>query len=253
MPPASLIVHWNGTAWKSGTAPPGKDGPGPAGGLQAACGGGRHPGYREPMAPRLLTERLALRPWNADDAGAALGAYGDAEVARWLAPAMDRIHDLAAMRLVLQQWIADDARMTAPAGRWAIELRQDRRLIGGATLLPLPPDEEFEIGWQLNPAAWGSGYATETGLAVARWAFEQGIEQVIAVVRPANTRAAATVRRIGMQWVGETEKYHNLHLQVFRLRPGDLAAPPREPPHPADDAQWHRATTADGGITERPH
>jgi hypothetical protein len=42
------------------------------------------------------------------------------------------------------------------------------------------------------------------------------------VVRPANTRAAATVRRIGMEWVGETEKYHNLHLQEFRLRPGDL-------------------------------
>jgi hypothetical protein len=42
-------------------------------------------------------------------------------------------------------------------------------------------------------------------------------------VRPANTRAAAMVRRIGMEWVGETEKYHRLRLQEFRLRPGDLA------------------------------
>ena len=94
-------------------------------------------------------------------------------------------------------------------------------------MLPLPPDEEFEIGWQLHPDSWGHGYATETGLALAQWAFKQGIEQVIAVVRPANTRAVATVRRIGMEWVGETEKYHNLRLQVFRLRPGDLAEPPR--------------------------
>jgi RimJ/RimL family protein N-acetyltransferase len=177
------------------------------------------------MAQRLLTERLALRPWNTDDAGPALGSYGDAEVARWLAPAMDRVHDPAAMRLVLQQWVAEDARMIPPAGRWAIELRSEGRLIGGATLLPLPPDEEFEIGWQLHPQAWGHGYAAETGLALARWAFEQGIEQVIAVVRPANTRAVATVRRIGMEWVGETEKYHSLRLQVFRLRPGDLATP----------------------------
>jgi RimJ/RimL family protein N-acetyltransferase len=179
------------------------------------------------MAQRLLTERLALRPWNTDDAEAALGAYGDTGVARWLAPAMDRVHDPAAMRLVLQQWIAEDARMMAPAGRWAVELRDDKRLIGGATLLPLAPDEEFEIGWQLHPDAWGHGYGTETGLALARWAFEQGIEQVIAVVRPANTRAAAMVRRIGMEWVGETEKYHELRLQVFRLRPGDLTAPAR--------------------------
>jgi RimJ/RimL family protein N-acetyltransferase len=179
------------------------------------------------VAERLLTERLALRPWNTDDAGPALGAYGDAEVARWLAPAMDQVRDEAAMRVVLQQWIAEDARMQPPAGRWAIELRDEGRLIGGATLLPLPPDDEFEVGWQLSPDAWGHGYAAETGLALAQWAFKQGIEQVIAVVRPANTRAVAMVRRIGMEWVGETEKYHGLRLQVFRMRPGDLAAQPR--------------------------
>jgi RimJ/RimL family protein N-acetyltransferase len=179
------------------------------------------------MAPQLVTERLALRAWHVDDAEAALGAYGDAEVARWLAPAMDRVLDAAAMRVVLQQWVAEDARMMTPAGRWAIELRESGRVIGGATLLPLPPEEEFEIGWQLHPDVWGNGYATEAGRALARWAFEQGIEQVIAVVRPANTRATATVRRIGMEWVGETEKYHNLRLQEFRLRPGDLAATDR--------------------------
>jgi RimJ/RimL family protein N-acetyltransferase len=176
------------------------------------------------MAQKLVTERLALRGWSVDDAGAALDAYGDAEVARWLTPAMDRVQDLAAMRVVLQQWVAEDARMITPAGRWAIERREDGQVIGGATLLPLPPDEEFEVGWQLHPKAWGHGYATEVGLALARWAFDQGIEQVIAVVRPANSRALAMVRRIGMEWVGETEKYHNLRLQVFRLRPGDLAA-----------------------------
>ncbi len=171
-----------------------------------------------------MSERLVLRPWAADDAGAALSAYGDPEVARWLAPLMDTVGDEAAMRVVLEQWIADDLRMLAPAGRWAIELRQDGRLIGGATLLPLPPDDEYEIGWQLQRDAWGHGYATEAARALARWAFEQGLEQVVAVVRPANTRAVATVRRIGMEWIGETEKYHNLRLQEYRLRPADLPA-----------------------------
>jgi len=176
------------------------------------------------MAQRLVTERLVLRPWTADDAGAALRPYGDPEVARWLAPAMDRVGDEDAMRVVLQQWMAEDGRLLTPAGRWAIELRKDGSLIGGATLLPLPPDDEYEIGWQLQRDAWGHGYATETGTALAEWAFAQGLEQVIAVVRPANARAVATVRRIGMEWIGETEKYHNLRLQAYRLRPADLAA-----------------------------
>jgi hypothetical protein len=35
----------------------------------------------------------------------------------------------------------------------------------------------------------------------------------------------ATARRIGMQWVGETEKYHHLRLQEYRLTPADLAVP----------------------------
>ena len=29
-------------------------------------------------------------------------------------------------------------------------------------------------------------------------------------------------RRLGMQWVGETDKYYDLRLQVYRLRPTDL-------------------------------
>ena len=180
------------------------------------------------MADRLVTERLVLRGWDAGDAGdagAALDAYGDVEVARWLTPAMDKVGDLPAMRLLLQQWVAEDARMMPPAGRWAVELRGTGQVIGGVTMLPLPPDEEFEIGWQLTSGEWGHGYASEAGLALARWAFEQGIEEVVALVRPANTRAVATVRRIGMEWVGETEKYHGLRLQQFRLRPGDLTAP----------------------------
>jgi RimJ/RimL family protein N-acetyltransferase len=174
------------------------------------------------VAQRLITDRLVLRAWQADDAGAALSAYGDAEVARWLTPTMDKVPDEAAMRLVLQEWAAEAVRMVPPTGRWAVELSENGQLIGGATLLPLPPDDEFEIGWQFRPDAWGRGYATETGLALARWAFEQGIDQVIALVRPANARAVATVRRIGMQWVGETEKYHNLRLQQYLLRPADL-------------------------------
>jgi RimJ/RimL family protein N-acetyltransferase len=177
------------------------------------------------VAQRLVTERIVLRGWNAGDAPAAVGVYGDERVARWLSPAIDRVEDAEGMRMLLERWVADDAQLLTPAGRWAIEGREDGQLVGGASLLPLQPDEEFEIGWALHPQAWGHGYATECGLALARWAFDQGIEQVIALVRPANTRAAAMVRRIGMEWVGETDKYHGLHLQEYRLRPGDLPAP----------------------------
>ena len=179
--------------------------------------------YSDRVAGRLETERLTLRPWREDDAEAALGVYGAADVARWLDPAMDLVPDVNAMRLVVQQWIAEDGRLISPAGRWAIVVRQDHRVIGGATLLPLPPgNEDLEMGWQLHPDFWGRGYAAEAGRAVAAWAFAEGYDEVVAVARVTNARAAATARRIGMQWVGETEKYYGMRLQVFRLRPTDL-------------------------------
>jgi RimJ/RimL family protein N-acetyltransferase len=179
------------------------------------------------VARRLETERLILRPWQEDDAEAALGVYGEAGVARWLSPAMGQVPDVDAMRLLLRQWIAEDARLLSPAGRWAVELREERRVIGGAVLLPLPPDnDDLEMGWQLNPREWGHGYAAEAGRAVARWAFDEGFDEILAVARLTNSRAAATARRVGMEWVGETDKYYGLRLQVFRIRPADLDRPP---------------------------
>ena len=176
------------------------------------------------MAKELVTQRLTLRPWSVDDAEQALGVYGDAAVARWLSPAMDTVPDLSAMRLVLQQWTAEHERLQSPAGRWAVELRSEKLVVGGAGLLPLPPrGDDLEMGWQLHPTVWGQGYATEAGRAIARWAFDEGYDEVLAVARPANSRARATAGRIGMEWVGETEKYYGMRLQVFRLRPADLA------------------------------
>jgi RimJ/RimL family protein N-acetyltransferase len=175
------------------------------------------------MPVRLTTPRLVLRGWQVDDAEEALTIFDRAEVTRWLSPAMDVVSDLAAMRLVLQQWIAEDARATPPTGRWAIERVDDGRVIGGLILLPLPPgQDDLEIGWHLHPDAWGHGFATEATRIVAEWAFSQSVAELFVVVRPGNTRAVATARRNGMTWVGETGKYFGLTLQVYRLRPADL-------------------------------
>ena len=40
----------------------------------------------------IRTSRLTLRPWQVEDAQAALAVYGADDVTRWLAPAMVRAH-----------------------------------------------------------------------------------------------------------------------------------------------------------------
>jgi RimJ/RimL family protein N-acetyltransferase len=171
----------------------------------------------------LITERLIVREWEAGDAEAALAIYGAAEVTRWLTPAMERVTDLAAMRGVLQAWIEAQPNMVQPRGRWAVQRRDDDTVIGGVSIRLLPPyHEDLELNWQLRPDAWGHGYAVEAGRALIRWAFTQEIDELFAAARPNNTRAVATARRLGMEWVGETTKYYGLRLQVFRIRPSDI-------------------------------
>lgn len=172
----------------------------------------------------LVTERTVLRSWQVGDAQAARAVYGAPEVARWLTPAMRRIDDDDAMRAQLEKWITEGPELLTPYGNWAVTRAADGLLVGGIALRELPPyREDIEIAWQLAPEHWGHGYATEAAQSLAAWAFEQGAEELFAVVRPANTRAAAVARRIGMEHTGVTDKYYDLTLQVYRLRPDDLA------------------------------
>jgi len=173
----------------------------------------------------LSTPRLGLAPWVVADAPEALTIFGREEVARWLIPAVQPIHDEAEMRAALEQWAEEDAEADPPVGRWAVRRSADDVVVGSITLRRMPPfQEDLELAWQFAPDHWGQGYAKEAARAVAGWAFEVSAHELFAVMRPANERSERLARRLGMQWVGETDKYYDLRLQVFRLRPPDLAA-----------------------------
>lgn len=176
------------------------------------------------MGNEVATERLILREWSVDDADAALGIFGSEDVAHWLTPAMDCVPDAPAMRELLQGWLDEQDGLLTPRGRWAVQRQEDGAVVGGLSITTLPPGEDLQISWQLNPAEWGRGYAAEASHALIRWAFTQDTDELFSVVRPNNKRAVATSKRLGLQWVGETSKYYDLNLQVYRIRPADLAA-----------------------------
>jgi RimJ/RimL family protein N-acetyltransferase len=174
----------------------------------------------------IRTARLQLAPWTMSDVEAALSIFGDGEVARWLAPAMNRIPDMSAMQDLVSRWVADSAAIEPPLGRWKVNDLVNGHTVGAVSLLPLPPDDiDLEISIQITRDWWGNGYAGEAGDAIAHYAFDAGTDEVFAVSRPANHRAAAAARRMGMDWVGQTDKYYNTRLDVFRLRRYDLDVP----------------------------
>ena len=171
----------------------------------------------------INTERLALGPWTPEDAAAGLTIFGDDQVTRWLTPAMEPIQDESGMLATLERWAKEESEAVPPVGHWVVRRSEDQAVVGSITLRRMPPyDEDLELAWQFGPSHWGSGYATEAARGVAAWAFERSAHELFAVMRTANERAEKLARRLGMQWVGETNKYYDLRLQVYRLRPPDL-------------------------------
>jgi RimJ/RimL family protein N-acetyltransferase len=183
-------------------------------------------------ADELVTKRLRLRPWTSSDVDvdAALAIFGKREVARWLSPAVPRVANRDEMRQLLTRWITEHVEAGRSLGHWAVETRDSGLVIGAVSLLPLPPGcADLEIGWQIAPVAWGHGYGAEAGHAVAHQALADGVSEVFAAVRLSNTRGVATAQRVGMEWVGVTDKYYGLTLQIYRL----TAADPDYVPYPA--------------------
>lgn len=178
------------------------------------------------MCPSLVTDRLIIRDWTTGDADAqaVLALHKRPEVTEWLTPPAPNVADLAAARAMLQGWTETQPNLVPPTGRWAMQDQQSGLIVGGLVLRMLPPyDHDLELVWKLRPEQWGHGYATEAARALLRWAFSYDIDEVFALTLPENTRAIATAQRIGMDWVGETSKYYDTTLQVYRVRPGDLA------------------------------
>jgi RimJ/RimL family protein N-acetyltransferase len=176
------------------------------------------------VAPRtdesLTTGRLVLRPWRDDaadlDAYAALSA--DPEVMRHVGAgsALTRAEAADGLRRFVAHW--DDHGF----GLYAVSERGSDRVLGFAGLARAnetgvrPGD--VEIGWRLERACWGRGYATEAALAVRAHAFERlRLARLVALIRPANGASIAVARKLGMSLEQERDCRRGLPMRIYAL------------------------------------
>jgi RimJ/RimL family protein N-acetyltransferase len=77
-----------------------------------------------------------------------------------------------------------------------------------------------EIGWLLDRAHWGKGYATEAAAAVRDAAFTRwSYSEVISLIRPANMPSQKVAGRIGMKAEPKTVWFNGAEHLVFRAEP----------------------------------
>jgi RimJ/RimL family protein N-acetyltransferase len=165
----------------------------------------------------IETDRTVIRDWRPDEADRFFDIYSRWEVARWLGAQPAAMTARADADARIGRW--RDLNAADPVqGRWAVERRSDGVVAGTVILVRLPDgDGELEVGWHLHPDSWGQGLASEAARAVLARTFQQGVEEVLAVVRPDNAASLAVCRRIGMESLGRTRRYYDSELELFRI------------------------------------
>jgi RimJ/RimL family protein N-acetyltransferase len=162
------------------------------------------------QAPVLETERLRLRSWRKEDFRPYYAILQHPDVHRHFGPV---------------PMSAEEAwrRLTSAAGgwqfngfgTWAVERKDDGKLVGNAGVFTgwraMEPEfgEEPEMGWIFAAESHGKGMASEACRAVLDWT-EANLDPtpIWAIIAPANEPSLKLAEKLGFERFSETV-YHN--------------------------------------------
>jgi RimJ/RimL family protein N-acetyltransferase len=88
-------------------------------------------------------------------------------------------------------------------GLWIVEDRRSGELVGecGLTKQVFAGTTEIEVGYQLRPAFWGRGLATEAAGACVAFARDVArLPRVVALIDPRNDASKRVAAKIGLRW-----------------------------------------------------
>lgn len=155
--------------------------------------------------PRIETERLLLRRFEARDLVPFMAYRNDPDINRY--QGMKSLTEEQARAIIR---VFGEQRAGIP-GEWiqiAIERRDSHQLIGDCGLkIELDEPSQGEIGYRLSREHQGRGFATEAASAVLEYAFRTlGLHRMAAIVVCENRASIALLERLGFRREGRTIK-----------------------------------------------
>ncbi len=109
---------------------------------------------------------------------------------------------------------------------WTVERRSDGQVLGDCGVIPVQGQgPEIELGYRLRKGTWGRGMGTEAAQAAMTHAMAPesagglGIARLIAVVHPDNIGSRRVLDKLGLRYVGNTERYYGSEHALFETGP----------------------------------
>lgn len=110
----------------------------------------------------IKTERLILRPLVKSDAKDVFEWVGDPIVNKYMPYSL--YQDVEQVEKWLESLVDEE-------NEFAFCLPDTGKVIGAGSISFDPESNSFELGYNLNQAYWGNGYATEASKAMIQWAY----------------------------------------------------------------------------------
>lgn len=166
------------------------------------------------IPPRsIMTDRLFLRPTRSSDADRAFEIQADWKVTRMLSMA-----SLPPDRREIGRWFADHERewLADEAYRFAVDL--EGRMIGMVDIDGIA-EREGTLGYWLDRAAWGRGYAFEAADAVTRFALEDvGLTRLKAGHADDNPASGRILTKLGFALLNTVQRHSRPRGEIIAQR-----------------------------------
>ncbi|MER7771790.1 GNAT family N-acetyltransferase [Kitasatospora sp. NPDC096140] len=152
----------------------------------------------------LETERLVLRPFadTETDVDGLFALDSDPDVMRFINGGKPTTREAIQTRTLPR--LLHDYPAFGTRGFWAADDRATGAFLGWFELRPLDDQSPFvvELGYRLNKAAWGKGYATEGSRALIDKGFtDLRVERVTANTMAVNTGSRRVMEKSGLSFL----------------------------------------------------
>lgn len=117
---------------------------------------------------RLETKRLILRPWKKTDLNDMIEGLNNYNVSKWMA-----LVKYPYTKKDANNWLNELIKLRKGAYEWAIELKSEKKIIGGTAIRLIMNNVSYGGGIWLNTKYQNKGYASEAFGARIKFAFEK--------------------------------------------------------------------------------
>ena len=148
----------------------------------------------------IETDRLLLRPYTLDDAQEVWEYQRDPAVTKYTNDG--GVRTLAEIESILQDVIIEGDYVEYGYGRMAVVHRESNKVIGFCGLKYLPELDQVDIGYRYAKEYWGQGLATEAGLAVMQFGWQElQLPRIIGMALPENKASVRVLEKLGLKFV----------------------------------------------------